>query len=73
MAAGKVSGNLENTWRLRTIKWVPNSCRLLGATESVKNMAFISLQITNLRFLQVLVQGNYPVKINNPYMPKESI
>lgn len=39
MAAGKVSGNLENTWRLRTMKWVPNSCRLLGATESVKNMA----------------------------------
>ena len=35
--------------------------------------AFVSLQITNLRFLQVLVKGNYPVKINSPYMPKESI
>ena len=39
MVAGKVSGNLENTWGLRTMKWVPNSNRLLSATESVKNTA----------------------------------
>lgn len=39
MVAGKESGNLENTWGLRTMKWVPNPSRLLSATESVKNTA----------------------------------
>lgn len=39
MVAGKVSGNLENTWGLRIMKWVTNSSRLLSATESLKNRA----------------------------------
>ena len=39
MVAGKVSGNLETTWGLRTMKWVTNSSRLLSATESLKNRA----------------------------------